>query len=272
MRNLARILPLKSKSPRKFQRFNAIDGKIEASKQWKIVEFPKIWIKMKNCTTLYEVQTASHTSPHPQPHSILLCFWNKNSLTEIHSNIHTLAFKVLQECSSWMSRNGAMQIFFSPNRKMFAGKFIKWEQFSVVLRGHISFNVKWVVVCRMKDVFWVKLYCKMSDLYVSFFLALRLFARKPEIKRKSGDVHWNVWTNKYFSKKNSKYDIWIIYILVQILFFYDTTLGSFSQIFLCRQPWWLTILFSPLPPLPEIASRKLSTQHLVLHRKYNRFR
>ena len=130
MRNLARILPLKPKLPRKFQRFNAIDGKKEVTKQWKIVEFPKIWIKMKNCTTFYEVQTASHLKeiiqplhsfPHPQPDTILLRFWNKHSFTEIHRNIHTLAFKVLQECSSWTLRNGAMQIFFPQTEKCLLG-------------------------------------------------------------------------------------------------------------------------------------------------------
>ena len=39
MRNLATLLPLKSKLPGKFERFNAIDGSI---KMLKIVEFQKI--------------------------------------------------------------------------------------------------------------------------------------------------------------------------------------------------------------------------------------
>ena len=115
---------------------------------------------------------------------------------------------MLQECSYWMSRNGAMQTFFSPNRKMFSGKFIKWEQFLVVLRGHISFNVKWVVVHRTKEVFWVKLYCKMGDLIRWFFLALRLFARKPEIKRKILVMSTGTCgQTNFFWKKNSKYEI-----------------------------------------------------------------
>ena len=59
---LATILPLKSKLSRKFQRFNTLD---------------RFSIKMKNCKTLYEVQTASHLKeifqslpPQPTPHQI----------------------------------------------------------------------------------------------------------------------------------------------------------------------------------------------------------
>ena len=60
MRNLATIFPLKSTLSRKFQRFNAIDGR---SKSWKIVN----WIKMKNCKTFYEAQTASCLEKIIQP-------------------------------------------------------------------------------------------------------------------------------------------------------------------------------------------------------------
>ena len=56
MRNLVTVLPLKSKLPGKFQRFNAIE---EGSKCWQIVGFQKISIKIKNCKIFYEAQTAS---------------------------------------------------------------------------------------------------------------------------------------------------------------------------------------------------------------------
>ena len=56
MRNLATILPLKSKLSGKFQLFNAIDGRIEMLKNsWN----SKNPFKMKNCTTFYEAQIAS---------------------------------------------------------------------------------------------------------------------------------------------------------------------------------------------------------------------
>ena len=111
-----------------------------------------------------------------KPDTILLRLWDKNFLTKIYRNLQTFASKVLQECSSWASR---IDCFFqTPNRKMLAGKFANWDKFLVVLREHIIFNIKWVEVLKMSEVFWKKLYCKM--------LALRL---------KIKNVHWNVWTN-----------------------------------------------------------------------------
>ena len=79
----------------------------------------------------------------PPPDKILLRLWNKNFLTKICRNIPTFAFKVLQECSFWVSRNGAVQMFFlAPNRNMFAGKFVKSERILAVLWEHIIFHVK----------------------------------------------------------------------------------------------------------------------------------
>ena len=60
-------------------------SKLEVSKCWKVVEFPKISIKMKNCKTFYKA--ASHLkgiiqpppSPFP-PDKILQCLWDKNFL------------------------------------------------------------------------------------------------------------------------------------------------------------------------------------------------
>ena len=99
------------------------------------------------------------------PDKILLRLWNKDFLKEIYRNIQTFAFKVLEECSSWVSRNGPLQIFFlTPNRNMFARKFIKWERFFIVFWEDIIFNIKWVEVNKISEVFWVKPYWKISDL------------------------------------------------------------------------------------------------------------
>ena len=68
--------------------------------------------------------------------------------------------------------------YLKPNKKMLAGKFVKQERFLAVLRKHIKFNVKLVDVHKISDVFWAKLYCKMSELFRWFLLALRLSARK----------------------------------------------------------------------------------------------
>ena len=111
MRNLATILPLMSKLPGKFQRFNAIDKTIEM--------LTKISIKMKTCKLFCKTQTASHFKEiiqpfpiPPSPDKTLLRLSKKNFLKEIFRNIQTFAFKVLQECSSWASINGAVQYFF----------------------------------------------------------------------------------------------------------------------------------------------------------------
>ena len=64
MRNLATILPLKFKLSGKFQRFNAIDGSIDILKNSRI---SKKSIKMKNCKTFYEAQTASRLKKTIQP-------------------------------------------------------------------------------------------------------------------------------------------------------------------------------------------------------------
>ena len=62
---------------------------------------------------------------------------------EIYRNIQTFAFKGLQESSSWVARNGAVQIFFlTPHRNMFARKFVKSERFFGCIWEHIIFIIK----------------------------------------------------------------------------------------------------------------------------------
>ena len=158
MRSLATILPLKSKLSTKFQRFNTLD---------------RFYIKMKNCKTLYEVQTASRLKEifqppptHPSPDKILLCLWNKNIIKETYRKMQAFTFKVFQECGSWASRNDAVQmLFLTPNRNMLAGKIIKSDSVLAVLLEQFIVNVKLVEVSKMSGVFWAKLYCKMSDLF-----------------------------------------------------------------------------------------------------------
>ena len=86
---------------------------------------------MKNCKIFHEAQTVNRLKeiiqpPPTQPGKILLRLWNKNFLKDIDRNIQTFAFKVLQEYSSWVSRNGVVQMFFlTPTKNMLAGKFVK---------------------------------------------------------------------------------------------------------------------------------------------------
>ena len=82
----------------------------------KLVEFSKISIEIKNCNTFCK-------APIPPREQTLLRLGN-NFFKEIYTNI--FAFKVIQECSSWASRNGVVQIFFlTPHRNIFAGKFVR---------------------------------------------------------------------------------------------------------------------------------------------------
>ena len=118
---------------------------MEVPKCWKIVQFSKILTKMKNCRTCYETQTVSRLleiiPPSPNPPSsdkMLLRLWKKKILVEIYRNMQTFVFKVPQKCSSWASRNGAVQIFsLTLSRNISAGKYLKSERFLAVLREHV---------------------------------------------------------------------------------------------------------------------------------------
>ena len=123
MRNLATILLFKSKLSVNLQRFDAIDGSIENFQlKWKIVKQAQ------------------------------------NFITKIYRNMQVFAFKVIQECSSWESRKGVVQLFFlASKQKMLARKFVKGDRFLAVLREHVILNVEWVEICKMSEFFWVKI-------------------------------------------------------------------------------------------------------------------
>ena len=105
---------------------------MEASKCWKIVEFPKTSFKMKYCKTFYEGQIRSRVKeiiqplhyPTLQPDQNLLRLWNKNVLTEIYRNIQKFSFKVLQGYSSWESRKAVVQMSFLDTKQKNIGRKI----------------------------------------------------------------------------------------------------------------------------------------------------
>ena len=149
-KNLAAILPLKSKSSWKFQRFNAIDGSINKLKNsWISKNFN--YCKMKNFKTFYESQTATCLF---SPLKSFLRICNKYFWRKIYRNIQVFAFQGLQEYSSWASKNGKVLMFFSETNQI---------DVFVVLRKYIFYNVGMVKICKMNEVFWAKLYCKASD-------------------------------------------------------------------------------------------------------------
>ena len=146
---------------------------MEGWKWRKIIEYQKTSLKTKNCQTLYKAQTASHfkeviQSPPNPPHQMkpYYVFGTKIFLrrsTEIYR--HSLS-KCFKNAGFWASRNGAVQMFFlAPSRNMCAGIFAESESFLALLPTYINFNVKWVEVRAMSEVFWGKLYCKMSDIF-----------------------------------------------------------------------------------------------------------
>ena len=91
--------------------------------------------------TFCENQTANQLKEFIQPPSnppptgkVLLRQWKKTFLKEICRNIQRFPFRVLQECSSWALRDGAVQIFFLiSNRHKFARKFVKSERLLAVV-------------------------------------------------------------------------------------------------------------------------------------------
>ena len=140
-------------------------------------------------------------------------------------------FKVIEECRSWVSRNGAEQIFFlKPSRNMFAEKLVKWERFLAEFWEHFIFDVKVVEVHKMSEVFWGKLCCKMGDLFRYFLLGLRLSSRKSEIK----EIWWCPLERvvEYKNIVRPKKYILNHWFLGNIFASWGTTLGRFSLCFL----------------------------------------
>ena len=164
MSNLATILRLKSKLSGKFQHFNTTDRSIKIVK--KIVEFSKISIKMKNCKTFCQVQTASHVKeiiqpppPHLTPYQIKPYYVSGTNIffrryKEIYRHLLSKCFK-----NAVLGRKDMVQYkYFSDSKQKYVcWKFVKSERFLDVLREHIVFNVKWSEVCKTSKVFWSKL-------------------------------------------------------------------------------------------------------------------
>ena len=187
---------------------------MEVSKCWKIVEFPKIPIKMKNCKTFHEVQTASRlkeiiqslpnlTCPPPQKNIKSYYVSGTETFlrryTEIFRHIQRYTDISLQSASrmqflgikKWCSAN----VFSDIKQRKFAGKLVKWEEYLALLREHIIFSVKWVEVRKVSEGFWAKLHCKWVIFSASFRWLWDFLLENLKLKKNSDNVHWNVWTN-----------------------------------------------------------------------------
>ena len=173
---------------------------MEVSKSWKIAEFPKISIKIvkhftrpKQRAALSKLFSLSLPSLFQlQTDKMLPRLWNKKSFTDIYRHIHALSFKVFPKCSSLASRNGAIQIFFlTPNRKSFAGKFIKWKKFLVVFRGHISINVEWDEARRTSGIFEQTYIVKWVIWLIRFCWLWDFLLENLKLIKLSDNVHWH---------------------------------------------------------------------------------
>ena len=106
--------------------------------------------------------------------------------------------------------------FLTPNRNMFTRKFVRSEKLLAVLREHIIFYVKLVEVRKMSEVFWAKLYCRISDLFSSFLKSV---------------LYTGTCGRILFSKK--EFQIWDFesHIFWSSFVFQGTALGRFSHFF-----------------------------------------
>ena len=116
--------------------------------KWKIsniLRIPHSDLPQRNCSAPYQMKASSK-------------FW-----TEIYRNIHTFAFQVLWECSSWASENGAVQMFFLT---------LTINVFVAVLPESNFYNVEWLEVRKMSFLSETVLIC--IGLYsVIFFASFR---------------------------------------------------------------------------------------------------
>ena len=149
IKNLARILSLKSKLPGKCRRFYAINKSIKILKKnlifqkfqlnWKIV---KHFTGPKQLAALMKLFCVLTT--HSPSDKILLRLWKKTFFTEIYRNILTFAFKVLQECSFGRQEMVECKCFFwHQTEACLLENFGKLKKVLAMLQDHIIFNVSW---------------------------------------------------------------------------------------------------------------------------------
>ena len=133
------------------------------SKCWKIVEFPKISIKMKNCKTFYKAQTASRLKGIIQPTFLEETFSYRDIQKYTDICFQSASRMQFLGVRKWCSAN-----FFSDTKeKNFCWKICKVRKVfgCALLAYYFRYQVSWVEVRKMSKIFRVKLYYKMSDLF-----------------------------------------------------------------------------------------------------------
>ena len=140
---------------------------MEVSKSWKIVEFTKISIKMKNCNTFYKVQKTSRLNEIIQPprthlpsDKILLRLFSRR-FTETNERLLSKYFK---NAVFGVKKLWSANIFSDTKQKHVYWKFFSKLRKILTVLQDILFSMR-VEVRKRSEVFWAKLYCKMSDLF-----------------------------------------------------------------------------------------------------------
>ena len=121
---------------------------------------------------------------------------------------------MLQECSSWTSRNSEVQIFLSDTKQ----KHVSWKICKVrKVFGCVAGAYYFLMSSELRFIKWVSFFeqnchVKWVIFFCHFLLTLRLFARKSEIKKpwywlEHVDEYKKVVCPKYLQKKNSRYEI-----------------------------------------------------------------
>ena len=176
----------------------------------------------------------SLVSIHSPPDKILLYLWNKNFLTQIYRNIYGhLLSKCFKNAVIERPETAPCKCFFG-HQTAKSLQFVKSERFLIVLPEHFMFNIKWVEICKISEIFRAKYIVKRVIIFSSFCWHWE----NLKSKKNFDDVHWNLWTNNRkfawnntFKKRITNMRFWIIYILVWISFLWEIALGYFSQCF-----------------------------------------
>ena len=168
--------------------------------KWKIV---KHFAKPKQRVALRKLFRLSKVKTLPR-------LWKKNSLKKMYRNIQTFGFKMLQECSSWASRNGATKL------KHVCWKICKVKQVLAVLWKHSTFNVKWVEVCKMSKVFEQDCIVKCVIFFASLFWLWDFLLENLELENPlmmpsgmSGQISKRMHEKNIFKKRIQNKRFWI---------------------------------------------------------------
>ena len=122
--------------------------------------------------------------------------------------------------------------FLTPNKNMFTGKLlVNSERFLAVLSKRIIFNVKWVEIHKMSEVFERNCIVKWKNFFGSFCWLWDFLLKNVKLKKISDDVHWTLWMNIKIQKNNFKYEFLNHLYFGPNFVFWETALGRFNQRF-----------------------------------------